>query len=319
MGGLLRQGSECGAFWKDYLTEEKHVLFVLGLGFDPRTCFALESILGNGGHAKIDCTLIDFTADLGQYDQALRSLVDRNRRKLCRMMDGRGRINERSIAMRADADHLASPRDAAKTFEKPSDFCGYTDVVVDISSIPMSLYFPLIGKILSALDSQKSVPLPNLHVVATENIQIDECISKRGLSDEAKYLYGFTGDVDLQSEEEKPLVWIPMLGEDKKDQIIRISDHVSPREICPVLPSPSTNPRRGDSIMLEYRDLLDRLQIETSNIIYASEQNPFETYRQIHKTIHHYRDTLKTLGKPRFVISPPVQQTRVNWGVFGGV
>jgi len=36
-----------------------------------------------------------------------------------------------------------------------------------------------------------------------------------------------------------------------------------PDEICPVLPFPALNPRRGDNLVLEYRDLLfDRLRID---------------------------------------------------------
>jgi len=68
--------------------------------------------------------------------------------------------------------------------------------------------------------------------------------------------------------------------------------------------SPALNPRRGDNLVLEYRDLLfDRLRIEPRNIIYASEWNPFEVYRQIRRTILHYREVLGPLGGCRTVLS----------------
>lgn len=270
-------------------------------------CFALEWMLKNCKRAKIDCALIKFADDSIQH--SLQQLIDRNNSRLNDMMHGRGNIHEKQVVTGTDAGHSARPRRAAKLFTKLSDFGDYTDVIVDISSIPMNIYFPLLGRILHILDSEAqkgSSYLPNLHVVATENPQIDRCIYKLDLPDEATYLYGFTGNIDLESEARKPLVWIPILGEGryKKKQIRRINDHISPKEICPVLPSPSACPRRGDDIMLEYRDLLDRLRVEMTNIIYGSEQNPFEVYRQIHKTTRYYRDTLKPLGGSRFAISP---------------
>ena len=70
------------------------------------------------------------------------------------------------------------------------------------------------------------------------------------------------------------------------------------------MPSPSLNPRRGDSLVLEYRDFLfDTLNVEPRNFIYAAERNPFEVYRQIRRTILHYREALKPLGGSKAVLS----------------
>lgn len=304
---FLRRNDDCCAFWKEYLIERKHVLFILGYGFDPRMCVALDSILKCSGQTSLDCTLVDFSGDLEQYATPLQSLMTGNNHKLNKIMDGRGKIDKKHIEMKTDDDRSVGARNVTKLFTRPADFDNYTDIIVDISSLPLNIYFPLLGRILNILDEQKSekyAAVPNLHITAVENIQIDRCISKRELSDNANYLYGFVGDIDLESEADKPLVWIPMLSEHKKDELERINNRVSPREICPVIPSPSTDPRRGDNIILEYRGLLDDMQVETSNITYGSEQNPFETYRQIHKSIEYYRDVLKPLGGPRFAISP---------------
>jgi hypothetical protein len=94
------------------------------------------------------------------------------------------------------------------------------------------------------------------------------------------------------------------MGERQKDQLAAIYDLVKPDEICPVLPSPSLNSRRGDDLVLEYQDFLfDQLRVEPRNFIYASERNPFEAYRQIRQTIEQYRDTLGPLGGSKFVLS----------------
>ena len=68
---FLRQTKKYYEFWKNYLTADKSVLFVMGSGFDPRMCLGLESILQKCGDAKIDCILIDFVE--GRLPSIIRS------------------------------------------------------------------------------------------------------------------------------------------------------------------------------------------------------------------------------------------------------
>ena len=297
---FLVQDDNCRAFWSSYLEEKKKVLFILGKGFDPRMCAGLKSILENTGCSVVDCTLIDF-ADGSSY--APNTKLEENNRDFNRLRAKIGVVKEIKIQTRTDNGRAVGPKKALNIFTNSADFDGYSDVIVDISSLPLNIYFPLIGKILYLIDTNSGTPVLNLHVMATENILIDKCINKVGLSDNATYLHGFVGNVNLESEAKTPLVWIPILGEKKSEQIERIYELVRPNEICPVLPFPSTNSRRGDNIILEYGNLLDRLQVETGNIIYGSEQNPFVVYRQICKTIKYYSSVLKPMGNPRFVIS----------------
>ena len=304
---FLRQTKKYYEFWKNYLTADKSVLFVMGSGFDPRMCLGLESILQKCGDAKIDCILIDFVEGRLPPSSDLLPLADQNNAKLYSIMNGRGKIRRKKIDMTNDSGRAVGPRNATEIFTQHSDFENYTDVIVDISSLPLGIYFPLIGKILNILESSDHTArgyAVNLHVIVAESVQIDRCIKKEELPDEAAYLYGFFGSLNLESGAESPLIWIPILGENQHTQIELINYLVSPEEICPILPSPSIDPRRGDKIMLEHRELLiDRLSVETRNIIYGSEQNPFEIYRQICKTVKHYRDALKPLGNTRFAIS----------------
>lgn len=64
------------------------------------------------------------------------------------------------------------------------------------------------------------------------------------------------------------------------------------------------DPRRGDNLVVEYRELLfDQLRVETRNFIYASETNAFEAYRQLRRAILHYAEALEPLGGSNAVIS----------------
>lgn len=171
--------------------------------------------------------------------------------------------------------------------------------------MPRGIYFPVIAKILYLLDATNGVCASvNLHVIVPEQMSLDRNIQEEGIDDDASYMHGFTSDLVQESTASVPRIWIPVLGEGKEAQLIRLYDHVRPDEICPVLPSPSVNPRRADDLVAEYRELLfDRLRVEPSNFIYASEWNPFEVYRQIYRTMERYNDALEALGKCKIVVS----------------
>ena len=64
------------------------------------------------------------------------------------------------------------------------------------------------------------------------------------------------------------------------------------------------NPRRSDNLILEYRrHIFDTHRIEPSNFIYVPERNPFGVYREIRSAVHHYSDSLQTLGGCKVVLS----------------
>ena len=80
---------------------------------------------------------------------------------------------------------------------------------------------------------------------------------------------------------------------------------MKPDEICPVLPSPSRNPRRADDIVIEYQTpLFDELHLDGRNFLYASERNPFEVYMRLRGAVLRYGDVFRILGGCRVAISP---------------
>jgi hypothetical protein len=96
-----------------------------------------------------------------------------------------------------------------------------------------------------------------------------------------------------------------MLGEGRGTQFARIHDRVKPDEVCPVLPSPSRNPRRADDIVIEYqRALFDEQRLDPRNFLYGSEQTPFEAYRQLRAAVLRYADVFKLLEGCRVALSP---------------
>lgn len=127
---------------------------------------------------------------------------------------------------------------------------------------------------------ERCVP-PNLFVLVSESAELDRRIMDEGIDEDADYIHPFRGAVERESAAGRPKVWFPLLGENQRIHLTRINDLINPAEICPLLPSPAVDPRRGDNLVVEYRELLfDQLRVETRNFVYASETNAFEAYRQ---------------------------------------
>lgn len=136
-----------------------------------------------------------------------------------------------------------------------------------------------------------------------ENPGVDSKISEEG-GDKAEWVYGFSGGLARLAEADVPRIWAPVLGTGQVTRLKKIVDFVNPREICPVLPFPAMNPRRGDDLLGEYRDLLfDSWKVEPRDIIYASEQNPFDVYRALCRLDERYRSALARLGGAKTVVS----------------
>lgn len=305
---VLEHGAGLNQFLAFHLRmRDRNVLFVLGKGFDPRMCLGIEVLLNAGGDGKRDVLAIAFEEGASSPSVAYAELVDENWSKLQNTLKGKGTLSERSIRMWSEDRRRIGSRSAANIFNDLSEFANYTDIIIDISALPRSVYLPLIGKVLYILDASSANslgPKPNLFVFVSEDPILDTRIRDEEVDEAAGFIHGFGGRLEMEATAGRPKVWIPLLGEDQKTQLGRIYDLVVPDEISPVLPSPSLNPRRGDSLVLEYQALLfDLLRVEPRNFIYASERNPFEVYRQIRRTVLHYIEALRPLGGCKTVIS----------------
>ncbi len=306
-------GEDFYHFWKSYLgIGEKDILYVLGCGFDLRMCSGYKAITEAGGKGKRDCLLIKFNEGPESSSEHHRSLIEKNMGTLEILCKGRGDLITEDIEMWSNdgiGRHRIGSRTATEVFKDMSLFNNYTDVIIDIGSLPKSIYLSLIGKALYLLDNfnrgNGATKIINLHVVVHEDAELDKNIKEVGIDDMITFVHGF-GAASLTTERSSniPMIWIPVFGEDQRPQLDLLYRSVNPTEICPVIPSPSRNPRRGDALFIEYHDILfDAWSVEPRNIIYASEYNPFDGYRQIYRTIIHYNQALNPLGGCKAIIS----------------
>lgn len=283
--------------------KSRKVCLIMGKGFDPRMLGGLKALRQVFPATKTVVILLVFdegpTSPSRRYDQR----VQQNVTELTTIVP-HDQIEERQITMFSTDGRRVTSRSAESVVRSADELQQFSDVFVDVSSLPRGVYFPVVAKLLFLLDGIKNGLTPNLFVLVSESTALDERIVEEGIDEDADYIHPFRGAVERESAADRPRVWFPLLGENQHIQLTRIYDLINPAEICPLLPSPSVDPRRGDNLVLEYRGLLfDQLQLETSNFIYASETNPFEVYRQLKRAILHYAEALRPLGGSNAVIS----------------
>lgn len=290
-------------FWQSHLAERaRSVLFILGRGFDPRTLASLERLIGLNLQPEV--WLMAF--DNGLPDSELRQQrTEQNYAGLISLVD-EDVVDELKVTIGSAAYWNATSRSTRLAIEKAGGLAQYDDVIVDISAMPKMVALTSVAKLLHDLDAQAAAGRrnTNLHVVTAESVATD-LRAYGSLMDEMAMVVGFSGHLTEETTEHVPRVWFPVLGERQNDRLQLIRSRLDPDEICPVIPFPSRNPRRGDEIITEHRQILfEDFQVEPSNILRASEFNPFEAYKQLFGAMDRYRRALDELDGCKAFVSP---------------
>lgn len=303
---VLAPDDQFDAFWKDHLgTRSRDVLFIMGRGFDVRATESCARILGSGGSGQRDCWLIAF--DNGLPDSEHRIALTKENVDACRKIFVNGTVTELPVTLSTSGRQTATSRSVQRGIRKPDLLKHYSDIVVDISAMPRMIAMTVVSQLIHLLDrlfEDHEIEV-NLHVTTSESVSSDRAASSASLSDTVTNVVGFSGQLNGEVDEHIPRVWFPVLGEDQDARLTLIREELRPDEICPVIPFPSRNARRGDEIIGAYRQILfDEFQVEPKNILQASEYNPFEAYRQLYGAIERYRNALHELGGCKAFVSP---------------
>ena len=303
----VSRDTELHDFWKDHLTGGKRrLLFIMGRGFDPRTTLGIDLVAAADSETDIDVVGLEFRGGPVAGSALHTERARANWEQVQARVDKRGKVDVRAIPFLSAEGRRTSSQNARNLFEQLEEFGRHTDIVVDVSAMPRSVYFPLIARILFLVDQGKAagMEVPNVHLVVAEDVELDARIRREGIDEKAEFLASFGGGFDEESLP-TPKVWVPMLGEGRCLEFERIYDRVKPDEICPVLPFPARNPRRADNLVAEYRTLLfDELGLDPRGFVHVAEQNPFEVYRKVRSAVDRYRQVFDLLGGCRVALSP---------------
>lgn len=305
---FMKSAGGFDSFWKDYqLKNNLDILFIMGMGFDPRTTLAIESIYSTKSTNKRDTVLLRYFKTAEETDEEPTSELKENIDRLNNFLTKVGYSSPqiKKVIMRSEDDKSIASVNATHIVPNFSVFENYSDIVIDISAMPRGIFIPLINKCLDLIDKYNDANevKKNLHVVVAENAKLDALIFDRGTDETAEYIYGFRIK-EIDKTEEQKEVWIPILGENQLSQFKKIETGLNPVEVCPILPFPCENLRRGDNLIIEYQErLLSDGSTEMRNIVYADESNPFQVYRLLNKTINRYNESFKLLAGCKIIVS----------------
>lgn len=260
------------SFWNDPDSPKGKTLLIMGEGFDPRMNNVLRTFV-NGG-IQFDCKSIVHGDRLRSPNK---TMVEKN------VVERSKLISESNITFSEYQLKVGKHNDlnrGVKLLNREITLLidGYDNIIVDISALPKVLYFNLVNSI-SKCDGKR-----NLFIVVSENAEIDKSIKYLNLSGDLEPMVSFNPDIGLEAEQERLRLLISLLGENGLEKWNKIMNHFTPDEVYPVIPYPSLNPFRTDSIIKEYQELFKQEDAK-ENIIYAHERNPFELYKLLTRFI----------------------------------
>jgi hypothetical protein len=315
---VFTRGTDVQDMW-DVLFEKREVrlLYIGGRGFDTRAQTVMAAFVQNlkvaaARIAHAELLLVGFTGF--HLSDELQEQTKTNTAALKAIFNAIGQSRAVSItaSARGEDDLTASNALRIGTEEVLAAVGDHTDIVLDISTLPRVAYLALLTGLLHKLVPNKDVGGlwangVNLQVLVAEDADLDSQIRSEDPSNELVLIPGFSSALYAESVQDWPLVWFPILGENRVNQLEKVLSAAIPplAEICFVLPHPSKAPRRSDLLLVEYkRPLFDSRQTPISNILYAHEANPFEAYRQLRDAMERYKASLSILGGCRLVVTP---------------
>ena len=275
-------------------------MFVLGVGFDPRALVALRQFLDLDHKTPPIVGRIALPPPSAGSGVSARSMATENQEAFVELVAD---IEVREIKhQEVHAPSNAGPR-VARALTNPDFMAEVGHVVIDISSLPANLYFPIIAATLMSVDRQVPGFPSEVQIVACENPEVDAAIMKLGVS-EAAVVGGFRGALEYESEPTGTVIWAPVLGEHAGPALRAIHEFLAPGDVCPILPFPARNARRADNLLLEFQvELFDMFRVTPGNLIYADERNPFDLYRTLALLQEKYRHALKALEPTTLTLS----------------
>lgn len=320
---VFRRGNAVHDLWDGLLRDRSvNLLYIAGRGFDIRAQAVMREFVAGqqgSGRSTRSAKLVLLGFDGYELDEGIERLTEENAAALEALFLPLG-VTETITIASTDGEDEASASDALRQRVEAvlAELDGKTDIVLDVSSLPRATYLALLTNILRKLVPHKTpsagAPHPlyangvNFQVLVAEDARLDGEIRAEDPSNDLVMVPGFFTAWQAESVQDWPLVWFPVLGENRVNQLQKIVDSAlipTEAEICPVVPHPSKDPRRADNLLVEYRvPLFDSRRTPTSNILYAHESHPFEAYRQLLGAMQRYRDSMKIMGGCRLVMTP---------------
>ena len=267
---------------------------VIGDGFDPRALHIVDRVLSLSLPVRITTISLPPGSGTGHTTH----LASSNRERFTDITDARSILVHQEFEPEG-ADRLTAGVRIARNLIEQSTVQSDETIVLDVSALPSSRFFPLLGAFARLVTDSRS---GEMIVTVAENPELDDQIKPQATSDPGS-IAGFTHGFRLD-DANVIRIWAPVLGKATSSELSAIFEYLSPAEVYPILPFPARDPRRADDLVLEHLELLlERFETTTRNFLYVQEANPFDCYRVLSGLCTRSMDLLKPIGPVQVVSS----------------
>lgn len=279
-----------------YGSASRRCLLVAAAGFDPRSRRIAEILAGTLGN-RLEALFI--REERGKPDAALVAAADANESELRSLVP---KCEVVKVDIFGDDDAPVAGSRIARALAAYKIAPEITDVVLDMTAISIGIGFPAARLLLEQCELQGDRAF---HIMIASNPELDDQIASEP-GGRPMAVRGFAGEDTSASSLEVARIWIPHLAKGRAAALDQIGRSVGEcYKICPVLPFPARDPRRADALMTEYRTaIVDEWQVDSRDIVYASQRNPLDCYRTLSTLAARYRQAVADVFAPSIVVSP---------------
>lgn len=293
---IAHKGSDAVEFVKEHIFNSEKTLFIGTVGIDANSLY-YPTILADSLSIEYKF-LIEKRPSVSP---SLDTLGIAHRDFLSQKLSGRSVVFE-DVNIVADDGATVAGRNAVRTVDPWLRQHEYSNIVIDTTGMSRGTCFPIVQQAF-AVGLSKGVDVHLL--IASSNEPLFSLISES--NDRAEWMHGFQGKMDSDVMDGALKLWVPQLSEGKVQATAAMYSKLVPvAEVCPIIPFPSCNPRRGDDILFEYKDAItEQWDSGLLNIIYAHESNPLDVYRSV-SALHKIRaEVFSGTGEiPITILSP---------------
>jgi len=285
-------------FWSQRLEQKRDVLLIMGVGWDPRMTALARTIKAMGGQGLRSVHLIAYRPS-PSFVSPQKHMVEKNLVALEQIIGGWATKETIEVITRKEGGLYVGDEVVAEHYLK-CDLSGFTDIIVDVSALPKSLYFTLLLVLAKRAGGEhKDI---NVHAVACQDVELDAGIVES--AEDVRLLKGFRGRLTRLSQSDIPRIWAVILERNYSMSLTKLHGIVGPTDIYPILPFPARNPRGDDDILIEYESIfVNEWNLNPMNFIYAVEEEPLDVYRSIVSLYQWQKDALEPLGDMSMVVS----------------
>ena len=285
------------------LSPEYPSLYVLGVGFDPRCLVGLREFLELDHQVAPRIIRIEMAPPGPATQPTVLHMADEHLAEFEALTDS---IDVVTLPYPIVESPYSAGTVVARGVMEAELLADVGHLVIDISSMPTTLFVPTIKAALVASDLTSDVEYHfggEIQIVVCENAQMDASIRELGVSG-ASFMGGFRPRGHGDADPDGLIIWVPVLGENAEPALRAIHSLLEPDDICPVLPFPAVEPRRADALVLEHQTVLfEAFNVRASDFVYSDERNPFDLYLALCRLERDYKSALETLGPTMVALS----------------